>query len=237
MHKNVSFPLIKAWFHCIFQWSWKWGRFICRRIFRGPCKCPRENFICLHAMSYFAYFAGFHPQLELRLPSPDAKDRRMWETNWDTHCWEYVETEGHWQGNKATCCTMLHKGDQSLCCQPGSSHKLYICITSCSKFRNQIDSPNIFTISIKPSHIINTGNAKNSIVHWILENSKNRWTKTLTLNCPSFWLPNKTFCSQLKERFSNCLGRLISRKDVLTHGKSHFYLPLHAVLIFCFQTG
>lgn len=161
MHKNVSFPLIKAWFHCIFQWSWKWGSFICRRRFRGDLASAQDRILFVY-MQWVTLLvlqvSTLNHQLELTgaqaaQPSPDAKDRRMWETNRDTHCWEYVETEAHWQGNKATCCTCSTKETKSLCCQPGSSHKLYIWITSSSKSRNQIESPSIFTIYIKSSHI------------------------------------------------------------------------------------
>lgn len=159
MHKIVSFPLIKAWFHRIFQRSWKWGSFICRSRFRRPCKRPRRNFICLHAVSHFAYFAGFHPQSSPRTnwnpvcpaqPSSDARDRRMR----DTHCWEYGATAARWQGNKATCQTCSTKGVSP---SPASLALLisYVtCVTSSPKFRNQIESPNVFTICIKPSHRI-----------------------------------------------------------------------------------
>lgn len=47
------------------------------------------------------------------------------------------------QGNMLN---MLHKGDQSLCCQPGSSHKLGICITSPSKFRKQKESKHLHNL-------------------------------------------------------------------------------------------
>lgn len=63
------------------------------------------------------------------------------------------------------------------------------------------------------------------------------WTKTLMLVCPSFWPLNKAFCTQFKDRFANCLGRLIGRKNIFTHGMSCFYLPPPAALTFCFQTG
>lgn len=88
---------------------------------------------------------------------------------------------------------LFHKGHQPLCCQPGSSYKLWSCITSNSKFRNQIQSPNNITIYLKPSHILSKGTAKNCIFHRLLNTTRTNGQNHWCLCAPHFSHQTKHF--------------------------------------------
>lgn len=103
MHKDVSFPLIKAWFHRIFQESRKRGSFICRR-FRGLASAQdRILFLYMQWVTLLILQVSslsHHPELTgtwAAQPSPDAGNKLG-------HCWEHIGTEARWQGEKATRC-------------------------------------------------------------------------------------------------------------------------------------